>query len=266
MQILVCVKQVPSVNEGRLDRKTGTLLRADLPAVMNPYDGRALEMALQLRDKTGGNVTVLTMGPASAVSVLKESLAMGADGAVLLSDLKFAGADVVATAYTISQAVRVLPTADIIICGRQSTDGDTGQVSGALAAFLDLPFATGVDSIFPDKSGSLRLRQRMGTVHMEACYPLCCVVAVENETVTPRIPSLRRRLAVSSVPIKHLTLADLPDKDPSHYGTTGSATRVVHTYRPPEPTGKTVIPEACIQPDVLLRCILGDKEDTYIEC
>ena len=113
MDILVCVKQVPSVSEGRLDRKTGTLLRSDLPAVLNPYDSRALEMALRLRDNVGGTVRVLTMGPASAVAVLREAVAMGADSAILVSDSRFAGADAVATAYTLSQAIRTQPQPDL---------------------------------------------------------------------------------------------------------------------------------------------------------
>lgn len=265
MQILVCMKQVPAVNEGRMDRKTGMLLRTDIPAVMNPYDSRALEMALQLRDRIGGSVTALTMGPPSAAVMLKEAVAMGADNAVLLSDPHFAGADAIATAYTLAQAIQQLPANDLIICGRQSTDGDTGQVSGALAAFLDLPFAAGVDSLSPCGPNAVLLEQRMGPIRLAAKYPLCCVAAIENETVTPRIPSLRRRLSASSVQIRQMTLADLPDQDASHYGLAGSATRVVRTYRPPEPSKKKILMEVDIVPRQLLEWILGnDEEDHHV--
>lgn len=259
MDILVCVKQVPSVSEGRLDRKTGTLLRSDLPAVLNPYDSRALEIALRLRDNVGGTVRVLTMGPASAVAVLRESVAMGADSAILVSDARFAGADAVATAYTLSQAIRTQPRPDLIICGRQSTDGDTGQVSGALAAFLDLPFASGVDTLTPGDGNTLLLEQRMGLSRIAAEYPLPCVISVENEAAVPRIPSLRRRLSAASAPVTQLTLDDFQDTDPSHYGASGSATRVVRTYRPPETAGKTILSEESLSPQALLALILGKE-------
>lgn len=259
MDILVCVKQVPSVSEGRLDRKTGTLLRADLPAVLNPYDARALEMALRLRDQAGGTVRVLTMGPASAVAVLREAIAMGADAAVLVSDSRFAGADAVATAYTLSQAIRTQPQADLIVCGRQSTDGDTGQVSGALAAFLDLPFASGVDTLAMGEEDTLLLEQRMGHNRITAAYPLPCVVSVENEAAVPRIPSLRRRLSAGSAPVTRLTLEVFSDTDPGRYGSAGSATRVVRTYRPPETVGKVVLSEETLSPQALLDLILGKE-------
>ena len=263
MDILVCVKQVPSVSEGRLDRKTGTLLRGDLPAVLNPYDGRALEMALRLRDQTGGTVTVLTMGPASAVAVLREALAMGADTAVLVSDPRFAGADAVATAYTLSQAIRTLPQIDLIVCGRQSTDGDTGQVSGALAAFLGLPFAAGADTLTPAEGRALLLQQRMGASRIAAEYPLPCVISAENEAVVPRIPSLRRRLSSASAPVTRLTLDNFPDTDPNRYGTAGSATKVVRTYRPPEAVGKAILSEAELSPQTLLDLILGKETASH---
>ena len=259
MDILVCVKQVPSVSEGRLDRKTGTLLRSDLPAVLNPYDSRALEMALRLRDNVGGTIRVLTMGPASAVAVLREAVAMGADSAILVSDSRFAGADAVATAYTLSQAIRTQPQPDLIVCGRQSTDGDTGQVSGALAAFLDLPFASGVDTIAVDETDMLLLEQRMGIHRIRAAYPPPCVISVENEAAIPRIPSLRRRLSAGSAPVIRLTLEDFPDTDPSRYGAAGSATRVVRTYRPPETVGKALLLEASLSPQSLLDLILGKE-------
>lgn len=259
MDILVCVKQVPSVSEGRLDRKTGTLLRADLPAVLNPYDGRALEMALRLRDQVGGTVRVLTMGPPSAVAVLREAVAMGADSAVLVSDAGFAGADAMATAYTLSQAIRTLPQPQLIVCGRQSTDGDTGQVSGALAAFLNLPFASGVDTVTPAEGDELLLEQRMGRIRVTARYPLPCVISAENETVVPRIPSLRLRLSAAKAQVTQRKLEDFQDTDPSRYGTAGSATRVVRTYRPPETVGKAILSESEVTGQALLDLILGKE-------
>ncbi len=127
MNIIVCIKQVPDSTQVKVDPKTGTLIRAGVPSILNPYDHYALEKALAIKAKTGAKVTVLSMGPAQAVAVLRLALALGADEGVLLSDRAFAGSDTWATSYALATAVRKIGAFDLILCGQMSIDGDTAH-------------------------------------------------------------------------------------------------------------------------------------------
>ena len=128
MKIVVCMKQVPATSKVDIDPETGAMKRMSGETRTNPYDLFALETALAIREKTGGTVTVLTMGPPQAEEMIRDAYTMGADEGVILSDRKFAGADVLATSYALAQGIQVIGGADLIICGRQTTDGDTAQV------------------------------------------------------------------------------------------------------------------------------------------
>ena len=139
MDIIVCIKQVPATSEIGWDPKTGTLMRERAEGVLNLNDKNALEAALQLREKHGGHSTALSMGPSQAEESLREALSMGIDRAVLLSDRAFAGADSLSTAYTLSLAARKIGSYDLILCGKESSDGMTAQVGPQIAEFLDLP-------------------------------------------------------------------------------------------------------------------------------
>lgn len=132
MKIVVCMKQVPATSKVDIDPETGAMKRMSGETRTNPYDLFALETALSIREKTGGTVTVLTMGPPQAEEMIRDAYTMGADEGVILSDRKFAGADVLATSYALAQGIQVIGGADLIICGRQTTDGDTAQVGPAL--------------------------------------------------------------------------------------------------------------------------------------
>lgn len=132
MKIVVCMKQVPATSKVDIDPETGAMKRMSGETRTNPYDLFALETALMIREKTGGTVTVLTMGPPQAEEMIRDAYTMGADEGVILSDRKFAGADVLATSYALAQGIQVIGGADLIICGRQTTDGDTAQVGPAL--------------------------------------------------------------------------------------------------------------------------------------
>ncbi|MCD8007968.1 MAG: electron transfer flavoprotein subunit beta/FixA family protein, partial [Clostridiales bacterium] len=139
MKIIVCMKQVPATSQVEIDPETGAMKRLSANTRTNPYDLFALETALQIREKLGGTVTVLTMGPDQAKIMMQDAYTMGADDAVILSDRKFAGSDVLATSYTLAQGIRVLGGADLILCGRQTTDGDTAQVGPAVAGHRGCP-------------------------------------------------------------------------------------------------------------------------------
>ena len=151
MNILVCIKQVPGSTNVEVDPVTGVLKRDGIQSKMNPYDLYALEAALSLSESYGGKVDVITMGPPQAKEIIIEAIAMGAEGGAILSDRKFAGADVLATAYTISQGIKKMGEYDLIICGKQTTDGDTAQVGAEVAEFLNLPNVSNVLSIDSDR-------------------------------------------------------------------------------------------------------------------
>ena len=138
MKIIVFVKQVPNVDEVSFDPKTGNLKREGVESILNPPDAHAIEAALQLRERYGGFITVISMGPQQAGSVLKRALAMGCDESVLLSDRAFAGADTLATAYTLAEAAKKVGKFDIILCGSHAIDAETAQTGPAIAEFLDI--------------------------------------------------------------------------------------------------------------------------------
>jgi len=159
MRAVVCLKVVPRPEEVRVDLASKTLDRGGVRSVINPSDLNALEAALALRDRHGGRVTVLSMGPASFVPYLRVAIAVGADDAVLLSDRAFGGADTLATSYTLAQGVRLLGGADLVVCGDESSDGGTSQVPPGLAEWLGYAQATYVDRLELPAAGALRARR-----------------------------------------------------------------------------------------------------------
>jgi len=147
MKTIVCIKQVPETHNVRINPQTNTLIREGVESIVNPFDENALEAALQLREKHGGQVTVLSMGPPQAETALRHTMAMGVDEAILLSDRAFAGADTWATAYTLSCGIKKIGNFDLILCGKQAIDGDTAQVGPELAEFLGIAQAAYVRKI-----------------------------------------------------------------------------------------------------------------------
>src|SRR3989304_295947 len=139
MNIIVCLKQVPGITEVKIDPQTNTLVRQGIKNIVNPFDSYALEEGVRLKERYGGRVTAISMGPPQAEEVLREAISTGADEAILLSDRVFAGADTLATAYTLASAINKIQKYDLVICGRQTIDGDTAQVSPELSEMLELP-------------------------------------------------------------------------------------------------------------------------------
>ncbi len=190
MNIIVCIKQVPDTTEIKLDPATGTMIRDGVPSIMNPDDKGGLEMALQLKDKYGAHVTVITMGPPQADDILREAFAMGADRAIHLSDRKFAGADTLATSHAIAGALRMLEY-DLIITGRQAIDGDTAQVGPQIAEHLDLPQVTYVEGLEYDgeKTFTIKRATEEGYQLVETEGP--CVITVLATANKARYMSVR---------------------------------------------------------------------------
>lgn len=234
MKIIVCMKQVPAGTKVDIDPETGAMKRMSGATRTNPYDLFALETALQLREKLGGTITVITMGPPQAESMMKDAYSMGADEAVILSDRKFAGADVLATSYTLAQGIQVIGGADLIICGKQTTDGDTAQVGPAIAEHLDIPHAAWVSEIVDADESAITVRQNLVSVSQVSKLPYPCLLTVDKDICVPRLPSYLLKKATKDKEVKILTYEDMPDQNLSRYGLVGSPTSVVRMFAPPE--------------------------------
>lgn len=235
MNIFVCIKQVPSTNKVQVDEKTGVLKRDGVASKMNPYDLYALETALRLREAHGGRVTVGTMGPPQAEAVVREAYMMGADDGYVFSDRRMGGADVLATSYTLSQAIRSAGDFDLILCGKQTTDGDTAQVGPAIAEHMGIPHAAWVSRVEADEAG-VTVEQQLQDVVETVRIPFPCLLTVEQDSCIPRLPSLRRARETADRPVHVVGLDAFPDKDPEHYGLSGSPTQVERIF-PPERGG-----------------------------
>jgi electron transfer flavoprotein beta subunit len=193
---VVLIKQVPDTRNvtGEVMTAEGTMNRSALPAIFNPEDLNALEMALSIKEQNGGSVTVLTMGPMQAAEVLREALYRGADRVVLLSDRKFAGADTQATSYTLKCAIDKLGGYDLVFCGRQAIDGDTAQVGPQVAEKLGIPQITYAESIIDLKIDEIVVRRAfdLGT-ELVRCH-LPCLLTVVGSANRPRPASARKRI------------------------------------------------------------------------
>ena len=241
MRVLVCIKQVPDTTRVKIDETTGALVRGGVDSKTNVYDLHALEAALALRAEQDCHITALTMGPPQAEAAIAEALALGADHGCLLSGSAFAGADVLATSYALAQAALKLGGFDLILCGKQTTDGDTAQVGPALAEHLGIPHAAWVTEISGLTAGAVTIAQDMGERTQRVRLPLPCLLTVEKGPGTPRLPSFRRRKALTGAAISHLSLADLPDNWPDRYGADGSPTRVERIFPPPASEGSILL-------------------------
>ncbi|MCK4260611.1 MAG: electron transfer flavoprotein subunit beta/FixA family protein [Halanaerobiales bacterium] len=233
MKIFVCIKQVPGTNEVEVDEKTGVLKRDGIDSKMNPYDLYALETALRLKESHDAEVQVISMGPPQAADVIREAFMMGVDGGALFTDRKFAGADVLATAYTLSQGVRKMGDPDIIICGKMTTDGDTAQVGPEIAEFLQIPHIANVTKIIETKEKSMVVEMEMPTTLEVAEIEFPCLITVEKGIFQPRLPSFKKKLATEDREIPFYSLKDLEDQDEKQYGLNGSPTQVLRIF-PPE--------------------------------
>ena len=241
MEILVCVKQVPGTTQVEVDPVTGVLKRDGVDSKMNPYDLFAIETALRIKKDKGAIVKTITMGPPQAEKVIKESFSMGVDEGAIISDRKFGGADVLATSYTLSQGIKKISNPDLIICGKQTTDGDTAQVGSEIAEFLNIPHVTNVTEIIEVKENSIIVEIDLPT-SLEVCeitYP--CLITVEKDIYQPRLPSFKLKMATKDKEIPMFTLNDLEDKDEHHYGLNGSPTQVKRIFPPTPNTDKDVL-------------------------
>lgn len=258
MDIVVCIKQVPDTAEVRINPETNTLIRDGVPSIINPYDMHAIEAGLEIREKAGGRVTVITMGPPQAEAALRDAIAMGVDDAVLLTDRAFAGADTWATSYALSKAIEKIG-ADIVICGKQAIDGDTAQVGPETAEFLNIPhisYIRMIEEVMPD---FIRVQRLMddGYDIIESSMPI--LLTVVKELNIPRLPSLKGKMAAKKAVIKKWTASDI-NAEADKTGLKGSPTQVKNIFAPEVKKDRKMIKgTAEEQVEALIRELRGLK-------
>ncbi|MBN3039838.1 MAG: electron transfer flavoprotein subunit beta/FixA family protein [Candidatus Omnitrophica bacterium] len=240
MKIIVCIKQVPDTTDVKINPETNTLIREGVASIINPFDMYAIEEGVRLRDRFGGEVTVITMGPPQAQEALREAIALGADKAIHLSDRLFAGSDTWATSLILSKAIDKIKDFDLVICGKQASDGDTAQVGPGIAAHLNMPQATYVrriDTIHLDSNPQVMVVERL----LEEGYELLelelpALITVVKEINEPRMPSLRGKMNARKFQIPVWNNSDL-NIESNQIGLEGSPTRVVKIFTPPAKQG-----------------------------
>lgn len=233
MKIVVCVKQVPETTDVKINPQTNTLIREGVASVTNAFDEFAIEEGLRTKEKYGGEVHVISMGPPQAIEVLKNALAVGADKAYLLSDPAFAGADTLATAYTLAKAIEKIGEVDLVICGKQAIDGDTAQVGPGIATRLGIPQLTYVCKVREIDLNQKRIVvERMlenGKEVVQATLP--ALITVVKDINEPRLPSLLGIKKAAKAQIPTWTVKDL-GVDENRVGLKGSPTWVVKVFSP----------------------------------
>jgi electron transfer flavoprotein alpha subunit len=245
LKTIVCIKQVPDTNDMRIDPKTNNLIREGVPAVLNPTDSNAVEAALQLKDKFGGKVSVLTMGPPQAEQSLRECIAMGADAAYLLTDRAFGGADTLATSYSLWLAIKKIeetdgPT-DVLFCGKVAIDGETGQVGPGVAVRLGFPIISYCSKIlkFDLQNKQVEAERRVDDGIEVVRVPIPCAITVTEIANVPRQPTIEGLIRAKKATITSFN-KDVVKADPKRIGLGGSPTYVKKvTTPPPKKAGET---------------------------
>ncbi|NLG16052.1 MAG: electron transfer flavoprotein subunit beta/FixA family protein [Fibrobacter sp.] len=236
MNIVVCIKQVPGTTKVKINPETGTLIRDGVEAVVNPFDEYAIEEALRIREKVGGVVKVITMGPPQAETALRSAIAMGADEAYLISDRAFAGSDTWATSYTVSRGIQTLGKVDLIICGKQAIDGDTAQVGPGVAEMLGLPYVAWVRKVEEITDSHIRVERLMEEGYDVVEMPLPGLITVVKEINTPRMASLKGKMKAKSAQINIINASSM-QVDMARLGLKGSPTQVLRSFVPERKTG-----------------------------
>ena len=236
MNICVCMKQVPDTNEIKVDPVTHTLIRKGVPSIVNPFDTYAQEVGVRLKEASSGKLIVVSMGPEQAKEAIKSCLAVGADGGYLISSRNFGGSDTLATSYILSEAIKAIEEKeglkfDLILCGKQATDGDTAQVGPEIAEHLGLPQITyALDKM--KKDGEIQVKREYDAGYDMISTSLPAVVTVVKLPYEPRYPTIKSKMAAKKKEIPVLTEADIPAIDLALCGLNGSPTRVKKTYTP----------------------------------
>ena len=252
LQMLVCVKQVTDVDQMKMDPETGTLIRAGVPAILNPLDANALSAALSVKESWGGEITLITMGPPNAEAVLRECLAVGADRAILVTDRAFGNADTLATSYSIASAAKQYGKYDLIFCGKETLDGATGQMGAQLAERFDSAQVTSARLIkeVDEERQTLIVERELetGVETMEVKMP--CLFTMEKTNYPARIPNLKGKMRAKKAEIVTVTANDIPGLDRARIGDPGSPTKVPRMFPPVLPEPGMIIDEGSVEANV----------------
>lgn len=261
MLIVACIKQVPDTTQVKIDPLTNTLIREGIPFIMNPYDTHAMEAALQLKDQYGCRVVVLSMGPPNAEATLRKALSAGVDRAILLSDRVFGGADTLATSNVLSAAIRRLDSegepVGLVICGKQTIDGDTAQVGPGIAVRLGYQQLTLVDRVEELDMTAKRLvvSRKLEGRHERVQAPLPALLTVVRELNRPRYPSVPMRLTAETAAVE-LWDNELLQLDVETIGLKGSPTWVSRIFSPRRDKGE-IVGDGCVDPEGAIDLLLG---------
>lgn len=240
MKIIVCIKQVPDTAHVKINPETNTLMREGVPSIINPFDMYALEEGLRLKQQAGGTVIALSMGPPQAAESLRESISLGIDEAILLSDRAFAGSDTLATSYTLAKAIVKIGDVDLIICGKQAIDGDTAQVGPGIADKLGMPFISFVKKIEAITPQKMKVHRMMDEGYDVVESSLPALITVVKEINVPRLPSLKGKIRAKNYKVSVWGADDLP-VEKSRIGLEGSPTKVVKIFNPPPKGNRQII-------------------------
>lgn len=256
MYFVVCVKMVPDTTQVKIDPVTNTLIREGVPFITNPFDTHAIEEALRLKEKYGGRITAISMGPPAAEAVLRKALALGVDDAVLLSDRAFGGADTLATSQVLASAVAKLngqQPIDVVLCGKQTIDGDTAQVGPGIACRLKFSQLTLVDRIIEihKEKKIIVVRRALEERYEIIESKLPALITVVREINVQRYPTVPGRLEASEVKVPVWT-NDILKLDPNLIGLNGSPTQVRRIFAPQREKGEIIEGE-------------GDKKEQAVE-
>lgn len=242
MQVIACIKQVPDTTQVKIDPVTNTLIRDGIPFIINPYDTHALEESLRLKDKYGFSVTVISMGPPNTIATLRKALALGVDRAVLLSDRAFGGADTLATSRVLTAAIQKLSEEEevgIILCGKQTIDGDTAQVGPGIATRMEIEQLTLVDRIESIKDGKIIVRKKLEGRYERVESRCPAMITVVREINRPRYPSVPMKLNAIDAEVETWDNSVLK-LDVESIGLKGSPTWVSKIFSPERDMGEII--------------------------
>jgi electron transfer flavoprotein beta subunit len=232
MEIILLIKQVPDSTRVKVDPVTGTLIRAGVPSILNPYDHFALQQALKIKKEHNANLTILSMGPPQAEEVIKMALALGADRGILLTDRAFAGSDTWATSYTLAQAIRKIGKFDLILAGMMAIDGDTAQTGPGVAQQLRLPQITFCDELTVDKKKLTAKKIIEGGHEVVECQmPVLCTMIMPHDFIPPYPSFVNIYKAHIEKPVEIWTVKDI-EVETKLLGLEGSPTRVDKIFPP----------------------------------
>jgi len=266
LHIVACIKQVPDTKIAKINPKTNTIDRSSAPAILNPYDTHAVEEAVRLRARYGGVVSVLTMGPPPAVKAIRKCIEIGADEGYMITDRAFAGADTLATSYALTKALEKIALErpiDLIVCGKMTIDGDTGQVGPGIARRLDIPPLTGVCKVaeINRELGYAIVHRKLEDGYEVVRSTLPCLLSVEKDINEVPYASMPNVLRAARYEPHIWAVADLADIDRTQLGLKGSPTIVSSVWAPEKPKGGTMLegsPQE--QAEQLLQIVLERRE------